>query len=340
LNNQKIAVIGGTGFVGINLCLYLKKKNHEVIAIDSMMKKNGLNEQIKKLENENINIIKSDIVNRNDIEKILLKEKPDVIVNLAAQVSFKKSVENPFLDFQINLLGTLNILEIIRNSLINSKFIYASTNQVYGELAYHKTIEKDTRFDFVDLELGITENEKLDFLSPYGCSKGAADQYVLDYARVYNMDTCVLRLGGIYGLNQYAIEDHGWVSYISKMVLDNKSFNRFGHGKQVRDILYVSDICEAFYLAIISDLSNKERLYNIGGGRNNSISVLELLAKLEKITGNKERSIINPMRQADKLVSYLDISRAKDYLGWEPKISIDVGLSNLLSWLKTIEFSS
>lgn len=338
MNKRKIAVIGGTGFVGLNLCLYLKKKNYDVYAIDSMMKKNGLNEQIAKLENNSITIIKSDIVNSDEIEEILLKIKPDVIVNLAAQVSFKKSVEDPFLDFQINLLGTLNILEIIRKRLRNSKFIYASTNQVYGELAHHKTIEKDTRFDFVDLELGISENEKLDFLSPYGCSKGAADQYVLDYARVYGLDTCVLRLGGIYGVNQYAIEDHGWVSYISKMVLDNKSFNRFGHGKQVRDILYVSDICEAFYLAIINDLSYKERLYNIGGGKDNSISVLELLTKLEKITGNKERSIINPMRQADKLVSYLDISRAKTNLNWEPKISFEKGLIKLVNWLKTVKF--
>lgn len=336
---KKIVVIGGTGFVGVNLSIFLKEKNFMVYVLDSFYKKIGLRNQISKLEKEEIKIIECDIVNEQKLEKILLEINPDVIVNLAAQVSFKISVENPILDFEVNLLGSLNILEIIRKHLINCKYILASTNQVYGELKHHALIEKETRYDFKNLRNGISEDEKLDFLSPYGCSKGAADQYALDYARVYNLDTCVLRLGGIYGENQYAIEDHGWVSYISKMVLDNKSFNRFGNGKQVRDILYVSDICQAFYLAIIHDLSSKERCYNIGGGKKNSISVLELLKRLERITGNKEKSILNPMRKADKIVSYLNITLAKQNLGWEPIISIDVGISKLISWLKTVNFN-
>ena len=174
----------------------------------------------------------------------------------------------------------------------------------------------------------------MDFLSPYGCSKGAADLYTIDYARVFGLKTVVTRFGGIYGIHQYSYQDHGWVSFMAEMVAANKEFNRFGHGKQVRDILYVSDIVSALLLCVEKIDKVIGQAINIAGGPKNSISVLELLSKLEKITGNKELSIINPMRKADKLVAYLDIRKAKKLIGWAPKINIEQGLELLINWHK------
>lgn len=331
---MKIVITGVLGFVGVNLAIECLSKGYNVIGIDNKFKSLGSSENMNLFLSANGDFRYLDIRNQNDVDVFFRKEKGiDVLYNMAAQVAFKNSIENPRLDFEINALGTLNLLEAIRLYSPNTIFINASTNQVYGLADSAKVMELDTRYDFVDLKYGIPETFPLDFLSPYGCSKGASDQYTVDYARVYNLKTVVTRFGGIYGINQYSYQDHGWISFMAKMVKNDVLFNRFGHGKQVRDILYISDIIEALQLCVDNINSVKGKAINIAGGPKNTLSVIELLAKLEKITGNKEKSIVNEMRKADKLVAYLDIRLAKKLLQWEPKVTIDDGLHKLLAWL-------
>lgn len=330
---MKIVITGVLGFVGVNLALSYLDEGHEVIGLDNRFKKLGSNENLKLFEDSGGNFHHVDIRNSNDVFSFFTEIKNiDVVFNLAAQVAFKNSVENPRLDFEINALGTINLLEAIRLNDKKIIFINASTNQVYGNAKSAKVHELPTRYDFIDLKYGLDENFPLDFLSPYGCSKGASDQYTIDYSRVFDMKTVVTRFGGIYGIHQYSYQDHGWVSFMTNMVLNNLEFNRFGHGKQVRDILYVSDIVDALKLCVVNIDKANGHAINIAGGYENSISVLELLKLLESITGNKEKSIINPMRKADKLVAYLDIRKAKNLIGWEPKVPKEIGIRKLIEW--------
>ena len=336
---MKVLVTGALGFVGANLCCHFAKEhNAEVIGVDNNFKIHGSKENLKLIESYSVKFDNCDIRKNKDVDNIFKTYGPfDFIFNMAAQVAFKVSVENPRLDFNINALGNFNLLEAVRLKNPEAQYVYASTNQVYGELKNIAVKEYETRFDFIDLKYGVGEDFRLDFLSPYGCSKGAADMYVQDYGRVYNLNTVVTRFGGIYGNHQYSYEDHGWISFITDQVRRDISFNRFGHGKQVRDVLFIDDILTAMSLITI----NKEKLkkglcLNIGGGKDNSLSVIELLELLENLTGNKEKSIINPMRQADKLVVYLDIRKAKEVLNWEPKVSYVDGIKRLIEWQTNI----
>lgn len=330
---MKILITGALGFVGTNLALNFLNKGYIVHGVDNFFKQLGCSENLELLKTAGLNFEYLDIRNQNDVLDFFQRHPNfDCVFNLAAQVAFKNSISNPRLDFEINALGTLNLLESIRTTSPGSIFINASTNQVYGNVSGIALIEKEKRFDYVDLEYGIPESFPLDFLSPYGCSKGASDQYTLDYSRVFGIKTVVLRFGGIYGSYQYSYQDHGWVSFMTQMVREDKEFNRFGHGKQVRDILFVSDIVSALELCLIKIDKVNGQAINISGGKENSISILELLELLEQITGNKERSIVNPMRQADKLVAYLDVRKAKKLLGWEPKIPKELGIKKLIEW--------
>ena len=332
---MKVVITGVLGFVGVNLALACLNKGYKVIGFDNRFKTLGSEENMQLFSENGGEYHHIDIRNNNDVESFFKNIKEiDVIYNMAAQVAFKNSVENPRLDFEINALGTLNVLESLRLYHSNAIFVNASTNQVYGNASSAEVTEQESRFDFKDLEFGISEDFPLDFLSPYGCSKGSADLYTIDYARVFDLKTVVTRFGGIYGIHQYSYQDHGWVSFMAEMVAANKEFNRFGHGKQVRDILYVSDIVNALLLCAEKIDKVIGQAINIAGGPKNSISVLELLSKLEKITGNKELSIINPMRKADKLVAYLDIRKAEKLLGWTPKVNVEQGLELLINWHK------
>lgn len=332
---MKILVTGGLGFVGSNLAaMFARNPNNDVLVIDNRSKLLGSEENLKVIENAGASFKFVDIRNQNDVEELFKHTPFDIVLHMAAQVAFKVSVETPRTDFEINALGTFNILEATRHYSNKAIFVYASTNQVYGSLENISMSEHESRFDYDELHNGVPESFPLDFLSPYGCSKGAAEMYVRDYARVYGMNTVVARFGGIYGTGQYSYVDHGWISYISQMVLMSQSFDRFGHGKQVRDILFITDIERAINKIIERIDIVKGHAINIAGGKQNSISVLELLTFLEQITGNPERSIINPMRQADKLVMYLDISKAKELLDWEPLIGKQEGIEKMICWLK------
>ncbi|MCB0311240.1 MAG: GDP-mannose 4,6-dehydratase, partial [Bdellovibrionales bacterium] len=330
-----IAIVGGIGFVGTNLVLHFLKAGHKVVALDNGFKEIGGELNKRLIVSEGAEFCHLDIRSQTDVDHYFSNSpRFDAIINMAAQVAFKRSVENPRLDFEINALGTLNLLEALRRFQSTATFVYASTNQVYGALQDIELVEQETRYDFVNLPEGVPENFPLDFLSPYGCSKGAGDQYTLDYARVFNLNTVVTRFGGIYGDHQYSYEDHGWVAFMTKMVVQDLEFNRYGHGKQVRDVLYVSDIVAAIDACLERIQLVKGEAINVAGGPGQTLSVLELLAHLQELTGNTERSIVNPMRKADKLVSYLDIRKARKLLDWKPQVGVREGLEKLVAWTK------
>ena len=331
---MKVLVTGGLGFVGSNVCIHRKKKGDDVIALDNCYKQIGLAQNSLLLKRHNITFEYADIRNYNDIASFFKKNHIDVVFHLAAQVAFKRSIENPLFDFQTNAVGTFNLLEAIRIYSPHTLFICASTNQVYGAQTDLPLVEKETRYDYENLPYGLPETYPLDFLSPYGCSKGTADQYTRDYARIYGLKTVVTRFGGIFGINQWAYEDHGWVSFMTEMVLKDVQFNRFGNGKQVRDVLYISDIINALDLCVEKIDTVNGEIFNIGGGVKNSISVLELLKMLEKLTGHKEKSIVNKARDGDKLVAYLDIRKAEKLLQWKPQVSAEEGIKKLIEWMK------
>jgi len=336
MSKKNIIITGGFGFLGTNIAIDQINRGNNVFIIDNLFKERGIDQNKNLLLKNGAKFIYCDIRNWNDVEIFFKNAKIDILIHCAAQVAFKRSVENPRIDFEINALGTFNLLEALRLYTPESIFISTSTNQVYGPMKNLRIEETETRYTWIDepcRTYGIAETQGLDFLSPYGCSKGAADQYSLDYSRIFGLKVCVVRLSGIYGINQYSYEDHGWISFMAEMVKKNNEFNRYGNGKQVRDILYIDDIVKLYNIVIEKIELAKGEAFNIGGGMSSNVSVLELLAKLEKITGHKQKSILNPSRLGDKLIYISDIRKAEKLLGWQPKVSVEVGLSKLVDWI-------
>jgi CDP-paratose 2-epimerase len=248
------------------------------------------------------------------------------------------SIDQPRLDFQTNALGSFYVLEAARRYGKNPIMIYTSTNKVYGDLTKKKVelFEESRRWAFKSI-VGVDESYPLDYEGPYGCSKGAGDSYFLDYARTFGMRTLVFRMSGIYGVNQYATEDQGWVTWIIKQALKNLPITIYGDGKQVRDILYISDLLEAFDQAVnfVDRTNTKGEIFNIGGGSPNSISILELLKVLESNHGIKPSSVTyTDWRRADQKVYISDITKAAGMLAWIPKVYGLRGIENVIDWLK------
>ncbi len=331
---MKYLIIGGSGFIGCNLSFDLLKKGNEVIVIDNFSRRGSvINSNFLKNSFPNIKIIKADITID---QKILEKEikKADVVFHLAAQVAVTTSVINPREDFKINALGTLNVLEAARRSPKNPILIFSSTNKVYGEMSEQKIVKKEKRYKYKNLPLGVGEDQNLDFHSPYGCSKGSADQYVRDYARIYNLPTVVFRQSCIYGPHQFGMEDQGWIAWFVISSILGKPITIYGDGRQVRDILYVNDLVNAYELAVKNIKKTAGKVYNIGGGPDNTLSLLELIDYLEKLLGKKIKFSFSGWRQGDQLVYVSDIRKAKKDFGWKPETGVKDGVSELYSWVK------
>ena len=258
----------------------------------------------------------------------------DVIVHLAGQVAVTTSVTNPRDDFESNALGTFNVMEAARLSGRNPIVIYASTNKVYGGMENVELFEEPTRWRYKDLVGGCPETQPLDFHSPYGCSKGTGDQYVRDYARIYNLPTVVFRQSCIYGPRQFGIEDQGWVAWFIIAAVLGRTMTIYGDGKQVRDILHVHDLNNAYDLAVEKIDMARGQVYNLGGGPANVMSIwAEFGPKLEAMLGKKLNPPRGDWRPGDQRVFYADVSKAKRELGWEPKISVDEGVRMLFDWV-------
>jgi CDP-paratose 2-epimerase len=340
---MKLFITGGCGFLGSNLAFDNLNKGNEVLVFDNLYR-NGSRENLIWLKTfKKISFIHGDIRNQNEVENAIKSFLPDVIYHLAGQVAMTTSIENPRFDFEVNVLGTLNVLESIRKFCPETIIIYSSTNKVYGDLDQYKYIETTMRYECIDKPMGFDEKTNLDFHSPYGCSKGSADQYVLDYSRIFNLKTLVFRHSSMYGGRQFATFDQGWIGWFCQKALnvknniDNNLFTISGNGKQVRDVLHIDDMKTLYNNAVENINSIKGEIFNIGGGINNSLSLLELFDKLEKKLDIKLKYTILPVRESDQRFFVANISKAKNLIYWVPKITSDEGLDLMLNWTKDID---
>jgi len=331
---DNILLTGGAGFIGINTAEYYLNQGKKVTIFDNFHR-GGAEKNAKWLKEKFplLRIVKGDI--RKDRALLLdCVNDADVVFHMAAQVAVTTSVENPQLDFETNALGTFNVLESVRLADSDPAVMYSSTNKVYGNMEDLNVIEKDGRYGYETQESGIDESRPIDFHSPYGCSKGCGDQYVRDYSRIYGLKGVVFRKSCIYGPRQFGIEDQGWVAWFTIASAFNKKLTIFGDGKQIRDVLYVTDLIQAYDKAIDNIEKTRGRIFNIGGGPNNTLSLLELTKQLEKLMGKEIPLNFSSWRPGDQKVFMCDINKAKETFGWEPKISPEEGVVKLFSWVK------
>lgn len=280
-----------------------------------------------------------DVRNINDVETVIKEVKPDYIFHLAGQVAMTTSIANPRLDYETNALGTFNLLDSVRKYSPDSVILYSSTNKVYGDFEYLHFKEESTRYVCEEYPDGFPETISLDFHSPYGCSKGCADQYLLDFHRIYGLKTIVFRHSSMYGTNQHATYDQGWIGWFCQKALEIKNgvskepFTISGTGKQVRDVLHGEDIVNLYFTA--KDVKEAYgQVFNIGGGIENSLSLLELFGILEEKLSIKMSYKQLPWRESDQKVFVADYTKVQSIVGWKPKISKEDGLNRMLDWLK------
>jgi len=333
---RRVLITGGAGFIGCNLAHRLLSQGGGVTIYDNLSRK-GTERNVAWLhENhgEAFQLIRGDVRDAERLEKVV--GKADLIYHLAAQVAVTTSVLDPREDFEINALGTLNVLEAARRCKNEPIVVFTSTNKVYGALEGIEVVDKGSRYDFADLPQGISESHPLDFHSPYGCSKGAADQYVRDYARIYGFPTVVFRMSCIYGPRQFGNEDQGWLAHFLISSLLGRPITIYGDGKQVRDILYIDDLLDAFEAAVERIEVAKGQVYNIGGGRENTISVwVEFKEILAELLGRSVEAEFSDWRPGDQPVYISDISKAHRELVWSPQVSVREGTRRLFDWVKS-----
>jgi len=333
---RNFLVTGGAGFIGSNYVARLVRRGENVIIFDNLSRggaKLNLQWLRKEFGNDGFKLIVGDVRNADAIKDAACKV--DVIVHLAAQVAVTTSVTEPREDFEINALGTFNVLEAARASGTSPAFLYTSTNKVYGGMENLRVAEEESHYRYLDFPLGIPESQLLDFHSPYGCSKGCGDQYVRDYQRIYGIPSVVFRQSCIYGPRQFGIEDQGWLAWFVIAVLTGKPITIYGDGKQVRDVLFIDDLLDAYDLALNNIDRVAGRAYNIGGGPDKTISIWkEFAPMLEKLAGHSIPTGQGDWRPGDQRIYVSDIRKAKQELGWEPVVTPEEGITRLFEWVK------
>jgi CDP-paratose 2-epimerase len=339
---MKIMITGGCGFLGSNLAKYGSDNGMDIHVIDNLSRKGSSHNLNWLLEQSNVTYHYGDVRNYFDVVNLLKKITPDAIFHLAGQVAMTTSIDNPMNDMLVNVNGSLNVLEAARAQSKQPVIIYSSTNKVYGDLENYKYKENSTRYECDDFINGISENINLDFRSPYGCSKGAADQYMLDYSRIYGMKTVVFRHSSMYGGRQYATEDQGWVGWFCSLANTQKKNNTSkpisisGTGKQVRDLLHSDDMCRLYFSALENIEKVSGQAYNVGGGVENSTSLLELFKILESKLGIDISIKRNDFRQSDQKIFVADLYKIQSHIGWSPKVNCDEGIDEFLEWVDII----
>lgn len=331
-----ILITGGAGFVGVNLAHRFLEKGLKVMIYDNLSR-DGVIENLQWLRErhpENLFVQISDIQEKYILERCV--KNALAVYHFSAQVAVTTSLTDPTHDFNTNITGTFNLLEAIRNSPKQPPLFFTSTNKVYGNLGDMEFELTDTRYESTDpkiRKIGIDETQNLDFHSPYGCSKGAADQYILDYCKSYGLKTVVFRMSCIYGPHQFGNEDQGWLAHFLISAVKNKPITIYGNGKQVRDILYVEDLVDAFELALKNINKIKGQVFNIGGGVDNTVSLKEILHKIKELIGVEMDLAFEEWRTGDQYYYVSDFSKFEKATGWYPKYSVDQGLAGLLHWL-------
>jgi CDP-paratose 2-epimerase len=335
---MKALITGGAGFVGSNLAASLLARRDSVTVFDSLAR-HGAAENLAWLRSLGMeNFIHGDVRNAFDVEQTVKDVQPDVIFHLAGQVAMTTSIQSPRRDFETNVLGSINVLEAVREHTPKTAIIYASSNKVYGNLDHLDLVEAATRYQPRDAQRGVDESVAIEFHTPYGCSKGAADQYMLDYARGFGLNTVVFRHSTIYGGRQFATCDQGWVGWFCRQAIESRAhpdrppFTVSGDGKQVRDLLHVSDAVSAYILAFEHIDAARGQAFNIGGGMGNSMSLLELLLYLEKRLGIKLNYKHLPWRQSDQKFFVADNAKAERLIHWSPKTPKEQGIEDTIAW--------
>jgi CDP-paratose 2-epimerase len=328
-------VTGGAGFIGTNYVARLIQRGEQVIIYDNLSRQ-GASLNLQWLEQafgeDTFHLVVGDV--RDAALLTSIARNVDVIVHLAGQVAVTTSVTHPREDFESNAVGTFNVLEAARFSEKRPVVLYASTNKVYGGMEAIQVAEENTRYSYTELPFGIPETYPLDFHSPYGCSKGTGDQYVRDYHRIYGLPTVVFRQSCIYGPRQFGVEDQGWLAWFVIAVVMDKPITIYGDGKQVRDVLHVEDLMDAYDSAIGNIDSAAGQVFNVGGGPDNTLSVWsEFGPLLENLLGEQISITREGWRPGDQRIYVSDIRKATRVLGWKPQIDAKSGLEALFNWV-------
>jgi len=331
---QDVLVVGGAGFVGSNLTHRLLSQGCRVTIFDSLRRPGSAHNLrwLRGTHGARLTVLQEDVRDARALAQAVAGK--DRVYHLASQVAVTTSLTNPREDFEINALGTLNVLEAVRLAGDDPIVFFTSTNKVYGRMADVPTVEGSARYAYREAPHGISEEHTLDFYSPYGCSKGAGDQYMRDYARIYGLRTVVFRMSCIYGPHQFGNEDQGWVAHFVFSALRGEPITIFGDGKQVRDILFVDDLLAAFEAAAVANETTRGQIYNIGGGPANSLSLLEVIRQLEDLLGVRQTLSFDTWRPGDQPVYISDTRRAQQDFGWAPRVSTADGLERLLRWAR------
>lgn len=333
---RKWVITGGAGFIGCHAAARFHAAGDHVVVVDNLGRR-GAEENLAWLHDQGVtDFVRADVRDAAAMAALLGRHADATcVLHLAAQVAVTTSVTDPRHDFETNALGTFNVLEAVRTAAGGRPAVlYASTNKVYGGMEQIRIEDQGDRYAYADYPEGIDEQAPLDFHSPYGCSKGAGDQYVIDYARIYGMKTVAFRQSCIYGTRQFGIEDQGWIAWFCVAATTGKPFTIFGDGKQIRDALYVDDLLDAYEAALARIDTVKGQAFNVGGGPANTLSLNELVGHLERAFGRRFDVPYGPWRPGDQRVFVADVARARRSLDWAPKVGIREGIDQLLGWVR------
>jgi CDP-paratose 2-epimerase len=335
-SDSYVLITGGCGFIGTNLADRLLRDGHRVMVFDNLSRP-GVErnlEWLRETHGDRLSVRIADTRDENAIRDAA--GRASQVFHLAAQVAVTTSLDDPVSDFEINTRGTLNVLEAIRHTVHRPPLLFTSTNKVYGVLGDVILEEEDARYAPASEEIrdhGVSEHRPLDFHSPYGCSKGAAEQYVIDYARSYGLRAVVFRMSCIYGPHQFGTEDQGWIAHFLIRTLDHEPITIYGDGKQVRDILFVEDLIDALFRAS-SDIDRcSGQAFNIGGGVQSSISLRELLDTITALEGRRTRVTYSDWRPGDQRYYVSDTRKFASLTGWQPRIGVNEGIRRLREWI-------
>jgi CDP-paratose 2-epimerase len=334
--DKPVLITGGSGFVGANLAERLLSQGREVVLYDNLARA-GVEANAQWLAHQygsRVKLVVGDVRDAAQVSELVASA--GAVYHFAAQVAVTTSLVDPVTDFEVNVRGTLNVLEALRRTGSNAPLIYTSNNKVYGALPDVGLSEFPTRYVPSDAALhgaGIDESRPLDFHSPYGCSKGAADQYVVDYARSFGLRATVFRMSCIYGPRQFGTEDQGWVAHFLIRAAKQQPLTIYGDGKQVRDILFVGDLVDAMQLAEQNIDALRGQAFNIGGGAENVVSLIELVALIATETGRRPELSFEDWRTGDQRYYVSNTARFQQATGWRPKVDVRAGLQALAGWL-------
>lgn len=336
MGTKSVLITGGAGFVGCNAARYFSSRNWSVTVLDNLSR-TGTEQNLEWLrDGTSFDFERADVCDRAAIDRVVSEKRYDAVIHLAAQVAVTTSVVDPRADFMANALGTFNVLDAIRRFNPEAVVIFASTNKVYGKITSAVTELKGERYGYTDRPHGISESEPLDFLSPYGCSKGAADQYTLDFARIYNIPATSFRQSCIYGTRQFGVEDQGWVAWFTIAARLGRNITIYGDGRQVRDVLHVEDLLRAYEAAIQAPDRIAGQAFNVGGGPDHVLSLLDLIATLERRLGKTIPLKWQDWRPGDQRAYVSDIRKLETELGWKPEIGVEKGVTGLIDWVDEV----